>query len=171
VLSTLHTNNAAGALPRLLDIGVEPYLIASTINAVVGQRLTRQVCEDCKEEYKIDDELEQSLRKDYNIDVLMAVLKREKFIDEKIKSLTELSFFKGRGCDKCGHTGYRGRKGIYEVLEVSTTVQDLIMKRSPTSQLEAKAVEEGMILMWQDGFIKCLQGKTTIEEIIRVSRE
>jgi type IV pilus assembly protein PilB len=171
VLSTLHTNNAAGALPRLLDIGVEPYLIASTINAVVGQRLTRQICPDCQEQYKVDAEFEQTLKKDYNIDALLAVLKREKFIEEKIKSITEITFFRGRGCDKCGHTGYRGRKGIYEVLEVSVSIQDLIMKRAPTSQIEAKAVEEGMILMWQDGFIKCLQGKTTVEEIIRVSRE
>ncbi|MEJ0021484.1 MAG: GspE/PulE family protein [Candidatus Doudnabacteria bacterium] len=171
VLSTLHTNNAAGALPRLLDIGVEPYLIASTVNVVVGQRLTRQICPDCKEEIKIDAELEETLKKDYDVPALLAILKREKFIDEKITGLMELTFFHGKGCDKCGHSGYRGRKGIYEVMEISTMVQDLIMKRSPTSQLEAKAVEEGMILMWQDGFIKCLQGKTTIEEIVRVSRE
>ena len=171
VLSTLHTNNAAGALPRLLDIGVEPYLIASTINAVVGQRLTRQVCDDCREEYHIDQELAETLSKDYNIPSLLAVLKREKFIEPNIKGLTELAFFRGKGCEKCGHTGYRGRKGIYEVLEVSAAVQDLIMKRAPTSQIETKAVEEGMVLMWQDGFIKCLQGNTTIEEIIRVSRE
>lgn len=171
VLSTLHTNNAAGALPRLLDIGVEPYLIASTVNVVVGQRLTRQVCDDCREEYKIDAGYEETLKKDYNIPALMEILKREKFIEPNIKSLTELPFFRGKGCDKCGHSGYRGRKGIYEVMEISGAVQDLLMKRSPTSQLETKAVEEGMILMWQDGFIKCLQGKTTIEEIIRVSRE
>ncbi len=171
VLSTLHTNNAAGALPRLLDIGVEPYLIASTINAVVGQRLTRQICDDCREEYHIDEELAETLSKDYNMPSLLMVLKREKFIEANIKGLTELPFFRGKGCEKCGHTGYRGRKGIYEVLEVTAAVQDLIMKRAPTSQIEAKAVEEGMVLMWQDGFIKCLQGKTTIEEIIRVSRE
>ncbi|MEO8065848.1 MAG: GspE/PulE family protein [Candidatus Doudnabacteria bacterium] len=171
VLSTLHTNNASGAMPRLLDIGVEPYLIASTINVVVGQRLTRQICPDCKEEYKIDKEFEEVLKKDYDIPALMTVLKREKFIEPKIASMTELTFFRGGGCDKCGHTGYRGRKGIYEVLEISDTVQDLIMKRSPTSLIETKAVEEGMVLMWQDGFIKCLGGKTTIEEVIRVSRE
>ncbi len=171
VLSTLHTNNAAGALPRLLDIGVEPYLIASTVNAVVGQRLTRQVCPDCRQEYKVDKEFEQTLSIEYNLDALLKVLKREKFIDEKIASITELNFFKGHGCDKCGQTGYRGRKGIYEVLEVSTEIQDLIMKRAPTSQIQEKAIEQGMVMMWQDGFIKCLQGATTIEEIMRVSRE
>ncbi len=171
VLSTLHTNNAAGALPRLLDIGVEPYLIASTVNAVVGQRLTRQICEDCREDYQIEPGLEETLKKDFNIDELLKVLKREKFIGEKVQSLTELKFFRGRGCDRCGHSGYRTRRGIFEVLEVTPAIQDLILKHAPTSQIEAKAVEEGMILMWQDGFIKCLQGKTTIEEVIRVSRE
>jgi type IV pilus assembly protein PilB len=171
VLSTLHTNNAAGALPRLLDIGVEPYLIASTVNAVVGQRLTRQVCEDCREEYKVDKEFEQTLSLEYNLEALLNVLKREKFIEDKIKSVTELTFYKGHGCDKCGETGYRGRKGIYEVLEVTNEIQDLIMKRSPTTQIQDKAIEQGMVMMWQDGFIKCLQGATTIEEIMRVSKE
>jgi len=171
VLSTLHTNNSAGALPRLLDIGVEPYLIASTVNAVVGQRLTRQVCQDCREEIKIEPEYESDLKKEYNIDHLLEVMKREKFIPPKTKSLTELTFYRGAGCDKCGHSGYRGRKGIFEVLEVSLSIQDLIMKRAPTSQIQDKAIEEGMIMMWQDGFIKCIQGKTTIEEVVRVSKD
>ena len=171
VLATLHTNNAAGALPRLLDIGVEPYLIASTVNAVVGQRLTRQICPDCREEAKVDEKEEESLKQEFNIDHLLAVLKREKFIESKVKSLTELTFFKGKGCDKCGHTGYRGRKGIYEVLEVTPEIQSLVVNHAPTTQIQEKAVEQGMILMWQDGFIKSLQGRTTIEEVIRVSRE
>ncbi|MBI3952580.1 MAG: type II/IV secretion system protein [Candidatus Doudnabacteria bacterium] len=171
VLSTLHTNNAGGALPRLLDIGVEPYLIASTVNAVVGQRLTRQICQDCKIEDKIDAKEEEELRKEFNIDVLLAVMKREGFIEKSVKTLSELTFYKGKGCDKCAHTGYKGRKGIFEVLEVSAEIQDLILKHAPTSQIQDKAVEAGMILMWQDGFIKCIQGRTTIEEILRVSKE
>ena len=171
VLSTIHTNNAAGALPRLLDIGVEPYLIASTLNAIVGQRLTRQICPDCRAEYKIDADLEANLKKEYNLEHLLMVLKREQFIPEKTKAVTELTFFKGRGCDKCGHTGYRGRKGIFEVLEVTLDIQELIMKRAPTSQIQDKAIEQGMIMMWQDGFIKALQGQTTIDEVIRVSKD
>ena len=171
VLSTIHTNNAAGALPRLLDIGVEPYLIASTVNAVVGQRLTRRVCQDCKEEYKIDKAYEDDLRKEYNIEALLKIMRDEKYIEPKVKSLTEVTFFKGKGCDKCGHSGYRGRRGIYEVMEVSVAIQDLIMKQAPTSQIQDKAIEEGMIMMWQDGFIKCTQGNTTIEEVVRVSKE
>lgn len=171
VLSTLHTNNASGALPRLLDIGVEPYLIASTVNAVVGQRLTRQVCQDCKQEYKIDKKLEEELGKEFNIPSLLSVMKREGFIEKNVDSLTDLKFFKGQGCDKCSRTGYKGRKGIFEVLEVTPEIQDLIIKHAPTSQIQDKAVEQGMIMMWQDGFIKCLQGRTTIEEILRVSKE
>jgi type IV pilus assembly protein PilB len=171
VLSTIHTNNAAGALPRLLDIGVEPYLIASTVNAVVGQRLTRRICQDCKTEYKIDKVYEDDLKKEYNIEKLLAIMKEEKMIDEKVTSITELTFYKGAGCDKCGHSGYRGRRGIYEVMEVSTSIQDLIMKQAPTNQIQDKAIEEGMIMMWQDGFIKCTQGQTTIEEVVRVSKE
>ncbi len=171
VLSTIHTNSAAGALPRLLDIGVEPYLIASTVNAVVGQRLTRRICPDCKEEYKITKEYEDDLKKEYNIDNLLSVMKVEKFIEEKITSLTELTFFRGKGCDKCGHSGYRGRRGIYEVMEVTPAIQELIMKQAPTNQIQEKAIAEGMIMMWQDGFIKCLQGMTTIEEVVRVSKE
>ncbi|MBI4363658.1 MAG: Flp pilus assembly complex ATPase component TadA, partial [Candidatus Doudnabacteria bacterium] len=171
VLSTLHTNNAGGALPRLLDIGVEPYLIASTVNAVVGQRLTRQICPDCKVEDKIGDKEEEELRKEFNIDALLAVMKREGFAEKSVKSLTDLTFYKGKGCDKCAHTGYRGRKGIFEVLEVSPEIQELILKHAPTGQIQDKAVSQGMILMWEDGFIKCVQGKTTIEEILRVSKE
>lgn len=171
VLATLHTNNAAGALPRLLDIGVEPFLIASTINAVVGQRLTRSVCQDCKEEYHIDPEYEEVLRKEFHIDGLLATMKREKLIENKVDKLTEVTFYKGRGCDKCNHTGYRGRKGIYEVLEVTDQIQELIVKHAPTSQIQEKAIEQGMILMWQDGFIKASKGITTIEEVLRVSKE
>jgi len=171
VLATLHTNNAAGALPRLLDIGVEPYLIASTVNAVVGQRLTRSICQKCKAEYKVDAEYEAMLRKEFNIDALLAIMRREKFTDSSATKLTDVTFWKGAGCDKCNHSGYKGRKGIYEVLEVTTEIQDLLLKQAPTSQIQDKAVDQGMILMWQDGFIKASQGITTIEEVLRVSKE
>lgn len=171
VLATLHTNNAAGALPRILDIGVEPFLVASTVNAIVGQRLTRSICQDCKEEYHIEPEYETVLRKEFNIDGLMKVMREQKAIDLKTDKLTEVTFYRGKGCDKCNHTGYRGRKGIYEVLEVTDEIQDLIIKHAPTNQIQEKALEQGMILMWQDGFMKASQGITTIEEVLRVSKE
>ena len=171
VLATLHTNNAAGALPRLLDIGVEPFLIASTVNAVVGQRLTRSLCENCKEEYHIEPDYEEVLKKEFNVDKLLEIMRSQKVIDEKITKLTEVSFYKGKGCDKCAQSGYKGRKGIYEVLEVSSEIQDLIIKHAPTSQIQDKAIEQGMILMWQDGFMKASKGITSIEEVLRVSKE
>ncbi len=171
VLATLHTNNASGALPRLLDIGVQPYLIASTVNAVVGQRLTRSICQDCKQEYHVDAEFEDSLKKEFNIDHLIEVMKRERIVDAKVSKLSDIAFYKGAGCEKCAHTGYKGRRGIYEVMEVTTEIQDLILKTAPTSQIQEKAIEQGMILMWQDGFIKASQGITTIDEVLRVSKE
>ena len=171
VLATLHTNNSAGALPRLLDIGVEPFLIASTVNAVVGQRLTRSLCQDCKEEYHIEPDYEVVLRKEFNIDKLLEIMKTQKVIEESVTKLVDVTFYKGKGCDKCNQSGYKGRKGIYEVLEVTNEIQDLIIKHAPTSQIQDKAIDQGMILMWQDGFMKASKGVTSIEEVLRVAKE
>src|SRR3989344_2040106 len=169
VLSTLHTNNAAGAIPRLLDIGVEPYLIASTLNTVVGQRLVRKICQDCKEIKKIDEKTAESLSRDFDLDSLVEVMKREGV--EKVKRVTDLDFYEGKGCEKCNHTGYKGRMGIYEVLNVSEPVQKLIVSQATTNQIQSQAVQESMVLMWQDGFIKAHQGLTTINEVLRVTKE
>lgn len=171
VLSTLHTNNAAGAVPRLLDIGVEPYLIASTLNTVIGQRLVRKICQDCKILQKLDDKTIQSLEYDFNLERLLEVMKRETVLDKKARHLKDAEFFESRGCEKCGHLGYKGRMGIYEVLDVSEEVAKLILARSTTAQIQEQAVKEGMILMWQDGFIKAHLGLTTIAEILRVTKE
>lgn len=171
VLSTLHTNNAAGAVPRLLDIGVEPYLIASTLNTVVGQRLVRKICPDCKQAMKLDDKAIQSLATEFNLEHLLEVMKREQVLDKKVKKLEEVEFYNGKGCEKCGQTGYKGRLGIYEVLDLSPEVGKLVMARSTTSQIQDQAVGQGMVLMWQDGFIKAHLGLTTIAEILRVTKE
>ncbi len=170
VLSTLHTNSAAGALPRLLDMGIEPYLIASTVNAVVAQRLVRMVCPDCIQSMKVDEEALKNMSI-FNLDKLMKVMIREGAVSSKLKSISDLTFYKGAGCSKCSHTGYRGRVGIHEVLEVSPEVQSLIVNRATSQQIQDKAEEQGMILMWEDGFIKASLGTTTIDEILRVSRE
>ena len=171
VLSTLHTNNAAGAVPRLLDIGVEPYLIASTLNTVVGQRLVRKICADCKKPLKLDEKTAASLGRDFDLEHLLEVMKREEALDKKAKHITDLDFYEGAGCDKCGHTGYKGRMGIYEVLDNTEPIQKLVVSRATTSQVQAQAVSESMALMWQDGFIKANQGLTTISEILRVTKE
>jgi type IV pilus assembly protein PilB len=171
VLSTLHTNSSAGALPRLIDIGEEPYLIASTVNAVMGQRLVRVICSDCKTDAKIDKEVADSLAKQFNLEKMLTILEREKIIPKAVKKFEDLPFFKGQGCDKCSTTGYRGRIGIHEILEVTPAIADMIIKHSSSQELQDAGEAAGMILMWQDGFIKAVQGVTTIDEILRVTKE
>ncbi len=171
VFSTLHTNSAAAALPRLLDIGIEPYLIASITNAVLAQRLVRVICKDCKIEMHLDNAGVESLSKIFHLEKLLPVLEREGVLTEKVKKLQDVTFYKGQGCDKCAHSGYKGRLGIHEVLEVSTAVADMIMERKSSQEIQEQAEKENMILLWQDGFIKAVKGLTTIDEILRVSKE
>ncbi|MDE2311864.1 MAG: type II/IV secretion system protein [Patescibacteria group bacterium] len=170
VFSTLHTNNAAAALPRLLDIGVESYLIASTVNAVLAQRLVRVICKDCKAAYSIDANTEAALAKQFHMEKLLQAM-ATRGLAGKIKSVSEIQFYKGQGCDKCNHSGYRGRVGIHEILEVSAVVADMIMEHKSSQEIQEQAEKEGMLLMWEDGFIKAAKGITTIDEIIRVSKE
>ncbi|MDP3741449.1 MAG: GspE/PulE family protein [bacterium] len=171
VLSTLHTNNAAGAVPRLLDMGVEPYLIASTLNTIVGQRLVRKLCSDCKLAKKLDEKAIQSLSTDFDLDHLMEVMRKEGITEKKSKNMKDIEFFESVGCDKCGHKGFRGRVGIYEVLDITNEIQKLVLGRATINQVQAQAVTDGMVLMWQDGFIKAHLGQTTIAEIMRVTKE
>jgi len=170
VLSTLHTNSSAGALPRLIDIGLESYLIASTVNGVMAQRLVRIICPDCKNPDKPDVGVIAILRKQFDLEKLVAVMNRED-PGLKAKKFEDLKFFRGHGCDKCNNTGYKGRIGIHEILEVTPEISEMIVKHSTTQEIQQKAEEEGMILMWEDGFIKAVHGVTTIEEVLRVSKE
>lgn len=170
VLSTLHTNSAAGALPRLTDIGLESYLIASTVNAVMGQRLVRVICPDCKNEDKPDEGVVAALRKQFDLDKLVNVIKRED-PTIKAKKFEDLKFFRGHGCDKCNNSGYKGRIGIHEILDVTPEVAEMIVRHATTQEIQEKAEEGGMILMWEDGFIKAVRGLTTVEEVLRVSKE
>ena len=170
VLSTLHTNSAAGAIPRLLDMGVEPYLIASTLNTIVGQRLVRKICPDCQVPKKLDAKMIESLSKDFNLDGLVDVINGEGVAKTKVRKFEDLEFFEGQGCDKCSNSGYKGRMGIFEVLDITEKVAKLILDRSATSAIQDQAVTDSMVLMWQDGFIKAYLGLTTIDEILRVTR-
>ncbi len=148
VLSTLHTNDAAGAVTRLIDMGIEPFLIASTMAGVLAQRLIRRVCTNCREYYDPSDfELEQ------------LGITREFLAGRK--------FSKGRGCELCSNTGYKRRVGIFELLPVTSEIQTLINKRAPTQDIKAKAVEQGMITMRQDGINQILQGVTTASEVLQ----
>ena len=162
VFSTLHTNNAAGAIPRLLDLGAEPFLVASALNAVVGQRISRRVCPACKEEYEPEEAVSLDIRK-----VLGSLL----LSDHPIKLYRGNGTSDGQPCQSCGGSGYLGRMGIYEVFPVSDTISKLILGRAPMAQIEALAVSEGMITMKQDGYLKAIEGVTTLEEVLRVAQD
>lgn len=155
LLSTLHTNDAATTLPRLLDMGIEPFLIASTVNVAMGQRLIRTVCQNCRVKKKLT-EIEYNSLKDL---IPAKTLEGQK------------EFFYGKGCDRCSGTGYSGRTGIYEVLEVEDEVREAIMKRLNANEIKKIAVKNGMTTLLEDGFRKAALGITTIEEILRVVRE
>jgi type IV pilus assembly protein PilB len=240
VLSTLHTNNAATCLPRLLDMNIEPFLIASTVNTVIGQRLVRRLCPNCKVAYIPEGHALEDIKKDFDVDAAARHLQQvsdaaeattkeaaqgkkvvqplhkietSKSILDKIASDPnilnrpaeeadktnadehpaetradaksdahenklrplkhgEFALYKaGDGCEQCGGNGYQGRMGIYEVLEVSPAMQQMIIGHATSEDLQVTAIKEGMLTMQQDGFIKALKGMTTIEEILRVTRE
>jgi len=157
VFSTLHTNNAAGALPRLLDMQAEPYLIASTVTCVVGQRVVRKICPTCKTAKVASSEVLDSMKK-----LLGNLYNFER---------GRVSLYVGRGCRECNNTGYLGRVGIFEVLVVSVTVSQLILSHATSQDIEKQSIKEGMITMKQDGFLKVLEGTTSIEEVLRVAEE
>ena len=249
VLSTLHTNNAAGCLPRLLDMEIEPFLIASTVNAVIGQRLVRKLCSHCTEAYQPDEKIvgdiigNFGLRTDFlmgkNKSIAIAqdikvvepakkpdgmlgerkievpsdlkvdgksildklsedpdminrsakeaeeiALRNNIFLNEDERVAREkkatlspkpgtlsLTLYRSKGCAKCDGSGYLGRMGIYEVLEVDDEIGKLIVSHATTEDIQKVAIENGMITMQQDGFLKCLEGITTVEEVLRVTRE
>lgn len=174
VLSTLHTNSAAAALPRMLDMGAEPFLIASTTNVIIAQRLIRRLCVECRQPYKLEKKEIESLAKSYDIVEILAFLQKDpeakKYLKDA-KTWEEVEFFKPVGCDQCGGEGYRGRNGIYEVLEMDTDIRKLVTQSATSEQVEMKAKENGMFTMVTDGFMKIIQGMTSLEEVMRVTKE
>lgn len=194
VFATLHTNNAATCLPRLLDMGIEPFLIASTVRAVVGQRLVRKLCVDCREEVTPDVATLKQIAQIYGIGT-GGVMKHIHELEEQAlaggigktntgkakvdttslsttdSKINRIFVAKDNGCDTCNHTGYKGRMGIYEVLDNSGDIQRLIVANGTSDVIQTQAIKEGMVTMQLDGFIKALRGMTTIEEILRVTAE
>ncbi|MDP2668252.1 MAG: ATPase, T2SS/T4P/T4SS family [bacterium] len=168
VVATLHTNSASGALPRLLDMHIEPFLIVSTVNVIIGQRLVRKLCKD-NIEYKLSDAEFKELSKEVDLDRVLGFLKKEKIVAPKA-DWKDIPFFKPKLSGECPD-GYASRVGIHEVLEVTSTIKNLIMKNATGDEIEKQAKSEGMMTMMEDGIFKCVQGLTTIEEILRVTRE
>jgi type IV pilus assembly protein PilB len=172
VLSTLHTNSAAAAIPRMVDMQAEKFLIASTVSVIIAQRLVRKICPDCRKEYKLSKEQLDDFKKNVNLEELDKIIEKSDLPGIKnIKKVEDVSFYKGTGCDRCGGEGYRGRVGIYEVLEVTEAIQKVILANSTADEIEKVAKSEGMHNMMTDGIIKAIQGITTIEEVMRVTKE
>ena len=160
VFSTLHTNNAAGALPRLLDLQAEPFLISSSINALVGQRICRKICSHCKGSYEPPEEISADVKK-----VLGKYFDGVKYPNDKIQ------LFRGHGCEECGQTGYIGRVGIFEILIVTEKIGGMVLERANAGAIETEARDTGMVTMKQDGYLKALEGVTTLEEVLRVAQD
>ncbi|MCK4453867.1 type II/IV secretion system protein [Candidatus Parcubacteria bacterium] len=168
VLSTLHTTNAAGAIPRLLDMKAEPFLISSTLDIVIAQRLVRRFCAD-KEAYKLNVSEIKNLEEYCDLKKILEILKKEKIIKEE-QSFENIEFYKPKSSKKCPD-GYQGRVGIYEVLSVTESIKELIVKGATSDQIQEQAQKEGMRTMIEDGFVKAAQGLTSIEEVLRVVKE
>ena len=186
LFTTLHTNNAATTLPRLLDMGIEPFLIASTVKAVVGQRLVRRLCDFCKESHdatpaEVKTLLDMfHLKEKTGLSIIHGLEKQaaEQGVGKDTPMSTESDKIKTiwrasaeGGCDECNHTGYKGRIGIYEVLGNSAAIQKLIMAGATSQQIQEQAIKEEMVTMQSDGLVKMLRGNTSLEEVMRVTKE
>lgn len=168
VLSTLHTTNAAGAIPRLIDMKAEPFLISSTLNLILAQRLVKRLCQE-KEKYKLKEIELKTLAKYCDLERILKILKEEKLAKPR-ESLKDIIFYRPKSSKECPE-GYKGRIGIYEVLPLTTSIKELIVQRADSEQIQDQAQKEGMRTMVEDGFIKAAQGITSIEEVLRVITE
>ncbi|MFH1390166.1 MAG: ATPase, T2SS/T4P/T4SS family, partial [Candidatus Margulisiibacteriota bacterium] len=149
VFSTLHTNDAAGALNRLTDMGIEPFLVSSAVAGVIAQRLVRLICVHCKTPFVPAPEVIQKLG---------------------LKADSDLSFYHGKGCKSCHTTGYEGRFGIYEILTMNDKIKDLVIAKAATHEMKKAAIEGGMRTLRDDGMEKAIAGKTTVDEVLRVTQ-
>ncbi len=165
VLSTLHTTDAAGAIPRLIDMKTEPFLLSSTLEIILAQRLVRKLCKE-KTKYTLKEPELKNLKKYCDLDRILKILREEKLVKPKA-TFKEIEFYRPKSTKECPE-GYSGRIGIFEVLDVTETIKELIVKEATSDQIQAQAQKEGMRTMIEDGFIKAAQGITSIEEVLRV---
>jgi type II secretory ATPase GspE/PulE/Tfp pilus assembly ATPase PilB-like protein len=169
LLSSLHTRDAVGALIRLLEIGIEPYLISSAASLVIAQRLARTLCLKCVESYQLDEVAYREMDARYGLDKVITEIEHR---SERLASLTRPpTLYRAKGCPECMQTGYKGRTAVFEVLEVTDEMRELIQRRAPAQVLREQALREGMVTMFQDGFYKALSGRTSLEEVLKVTLE
>lgn len=163
VLTTLHANDAATTLPRLIDMGIEPFLVASTVNIIIAQRLVRKTCPKCKMSFQMTDEIKRMVDRNPGV--------KEALIAKKGEKWEKIYLYKGAGCAICHKSGFLGRVGVFEVLEMDEDLKDLVVKRATSDIITKKARENGMTTILEDGINKVLNGVTTLEEIVRVTKE
>jgi type II secretory ATPase GspE/PulE/Tfp pilus assembly ATPase PilB-like protein len=166
VISSLHTNDAVGAIPRLLDMGVEPYLVSSTLAMVVAQRLARKLCTYCRQSYELDPETISKLNEAHDLSQSLANLNRLGVISST--EYQDLRFYKSVGCVKCDNTGYSGRTGLYEILIMNDEISKIISKDTDTTALKQMAIKHGMKTMFDDGLAKVTLGVIDLKELLRV---
>ncbi|MFA5777494.1 MAG: GspE/PulE family protein [Parcubacteria group bacterium] len=165
VFSTLHTNDAVGSIPRLIDMGIEPFLLASSLKVVAAQRLVRKICENCKEEIDVPEKIYKKIEQE------LSIIPKEELKKYGVDLSEKLKFYSGKGCGECGNLGLKGRIAIYEVIEISSSMQELISGKSGNEvAVKMQAEKEGMITMRQDGLLKVLKGVTVYSEIDRVTK-
>jgi type IV pilus assembly protein PilB len=169
LLSTLHTNDSTGSIPRLLDIGVEPYLLSSSLTLVVAQRLIRRICKNCRESVTPSSRILESIQSRPDFSETIDVLKRQGTLRKTHNGLAGVRLYNGKGCTQCQGSGFAGRLGLFEIFEVDEDIRDLIMQRKPASFIRSTAIMKGMKTMFQDGLAKAFMGETTIEEVFRVA--
>lgn len=171
VLSSLHTNDAPTALPRLLDMGIPSFLVAFTANIIMAQRLVRKICPFCKTEYKLTPENIQDLEKMVSVSRVEELFKKENCLAKGEKNLKNWKFYYGKGCNRCGNEGYKGRVGIYEMLLVDKKMANLINKKATVEEIRNAALANGFVSMLEDGLVKAKQGTTSLEAVLEAAKE
>ncbi|MDP2683422.1 MAG: GspE/PulE family protein [bacterium] len=171
VLSTLHTNNVFLATQRLIEMGIQPFLLASVTNLIIGQRLVRKICDHCKQRVDNRAKLLEKYEEYFDLQESINKLNKANLLPKNTNSLTDLKFYVGKGCDKCNQTGYKGRIGIFELLSISKNIHKTILENPDAKAIKSVALKEGVLEMFEDGLLKIFTGQTTFEEILRVTRD
>lgn len=171
VLSTLHTNNAFAAPQRLIEMGMPGYLVSPVVNLVIGQRLVRKICPDCKVKVRFPQKMLENYQTFFDLEKIFLKLKNLNLLNEDQHNLKNIKLFYGRGCLSCNNTGYKGRIGIYEVIPITDSLRNIILKGAPVEEFKKEATKQGSLTMAEDGVLKVINGRTTFDEILRVTRE